>query len=128
MPITFEIDPARGRLRTVVDGSVGVAEVAEHVQALVGGQVAGLPDLIDARPARGPGWYAADVRKAATLIEALGEARSFGPRAIVVSSAAAFGMVRMLSVLLGSRLRLEAFRDVESAEQWLDGAARPDGA
>src|SRR5262249_38833683 len=106
MPITFEIDSARDRLRTVVDGSVTVGEVAEHVQALITRRLESLPDLIDARSARGPGWYAADVRKAATMIEALGGAEPFGPRAIVVSSAAAFGMVRMLSVLLGSRLLL----------------------
>jgi len=37
-------------------------------------------------------------------------------------------MVRMLSVLLDSRMRLEAFRDPESAEQWLDGAAAREGA
>jgi hypothetical protein len=128
MPITFEIDSARGRLRTVVDGSVSVGEVAEHVQSLVSRKLERLADLIDARSARGPGWYAADVRKAATMIEAIGGAEPFGPRAIVVSSSAAFGMVRMLSVLLGSRLRLEAFRDMESAERWLNGAGTTDAA
>jgi hypothetical protein len=36
-------------------------------------------------------------------------------------------MVRMLSVLIASRLRLEVFRDVAAAEKWLDVAAGPAG-
>lgn len=46
-----------------------------------------------------------------------------GPRAIVVSSTGAFGMVRMLSMLLSGRMTIEAFRDVEAARAWLDSRA-----
>ena len=124
MPITFEIDSARGRLRTVVDGSVSVGEVAEHVQSLVSPEA-----RAPRRPHRRP------IRPRARLVrgrrpEGGDDGRGargrgpFGPRAIVVSSSAAFGMVRMLSVLLASRLRLEAFRDV--AAERLAGRRRND--
>jgi hypothetical protein len=48
-----------------------------------------------------------------------------GPRAILVSSSAAFGMVRMLSVLLNPWMPLEVFRDPASAEEWLDLVSPP---
>lgn len=125
MPISFEVDRERRRIRTTAEGSVTVADVAAHLEDLVEQGIETLPELVDARPATRPGWYSADVRKAADLVATLGGSASLGARAVVVNRAAAFGMVRMLSVLLGARLRLEVFRDVTSAEQWLDGAVPP---
>ncbi len=123
MPITLEVDAARGRLRTAVEGPVTVAEAASHLETLVARHLEGFPELIDASRARGPGWFSVDVRRAADLVVAAKGAARFAPRAVVVSTSAAFGMVRMFSVLIGSRLRLEVFRDAESAERWLDGAS-----
>ena len=127
MPISFEVDRERRRIRTTAEGSVTVADVAAHLEDLVEQGIETFPELVDARPATRPGWYSADVRKAADLVATLGGSARLGPRAVVVTRAAAFGMVRMLSVLLGARLRLEVFRDVASAEQWLDGAVRAPG-
>ena len=127
MPITLEVDAARRRLRTAIEGPVTVADVAAHLEDLVERGLETYPELIDATQASRPGWYSADVRKAADLVTTLGGAAPLGPRAVVVTRAAAFGMVRMLSVLLGSRLRLEVFRDVASAQEWLNGAAGSSG-
>lgn len=123
MAISYEVDRERGRVRTRIEGPVTTADVADHVERFVREGLIGLPDLIDAREARGPGWFGADVRKAADLVTTVSEAGAFGPRAIVVSSTAAFGMVRMLSVLVASRVRLEAFRELAAAEQWLEASA-----
>ena len=120
MPITFQLDAPRRRIRTTVAGSVTVDEVATHFAVLVRDQVIGYADLIDARAAKGPGWFSADVRRAAELVRNLGGEGPVGPRAVLVSSAAAFGMVRMLSVLLSPRMTMEVFRDPDSAEKWMD--------
>ena len=127
MPISFEVDRERRRIRTTADGSVGVADVAAHLEDIVERGIESYSELIDATQASRPGWYAADVRKAADLVASLGGAAKLGPRAVVVTRSAAFGMVRMLSVLLGARMRLEVFRDVASAEAWLDGTVPPPG-
>jgi hypothetical protein len=127
LPISFEIDQEKRRIRTTAEGAVTVADVAGHLEDLVERAIEAYSELIDATQATRPGWYSADVRKAADLISTLRGSPKLGPRAVVVTRAAAFGMVRMLSVLIGSRLRLEVFRDVASAEEWLDGAASRPG-
>lgn len=127
MPISFEVDRERRRIRTSAVGAVTVADVAVHLEELVQQGIETYAELVDAREATRPGWYSADVRKAADLVSTLGGSAKLGPRAVVVTRAAAFGMVRMLSVLLSARLRLEVFRDVPSAEEWLNGAATPAG-
>lgn len=120
MPITFSLDEPRRRIRTSVEGSVTVEEVAGHFENLLRDQVVGYADLIDARKAKGPGWFSADVRRAAELVRNMGGGVAVGPRAVLVSSAAAFGMVRMLSVLLTPWMTMEVFRDEDSAGEWLD--------
>ena len=97
-----------------------VEEVAGHFENLLRDQVVGYADLIDARKAKGPGWFSADVRRAAELVRNMGGGVAVGPRAVLVSSAAAFGMVRMLSVLLTPWMTMEVFRDEDSAGEWLD--------
>ena len=127
MPISFEVDRERRRIRTTAEGAVTVADVAAHLEDLVERGIEAYSELVDARQATRPGWYSADVRKAADLVTTLGGSARLGPRAVVVTRTAAFGMVRMLSVLLGARLRLEVFRDVASAEEWLNGPEAPAG-
>jgi hypothetical protein len=95
----------------MVEGRVTVDDVAAHFETLVREQHVGYADLIDARNAKGPGWFSADVRRAAELVRNAGGGGAVGPRAILVSSSAAFGMVRMLSVLLNPWMPLEVFRD-----------------
>jgi len=127
VPISFEVDRERRRVRTVADGVVAVSDVAAHLEDLVARGLESYAELVDARHASRPGWYSADVRKAADLVHTVGGGSQLGPRAVVVSRTAAFGMVRMLSALLGARLRLEVFRDLPSAERWLDGAGPAGG-
>ncbi len=125
MPITYLLDAPRRRLRTAVEGVVTVDDVADHFQALVRERLVGFADLIDARKAMGPGWFSADVRRAAELVRGTRGAGPVGPRAVLVSSSAAFGMVRMLSVLLTPFMAMEVFRDPDSAEEWLDVVSAP---
>ncbi len=125
MPITFLLDEPRRRLRTTVEGPASVDEVASHFQTLVREKLVGHADVVDAREAKGPGWFSADVRRMAELVRTMGGAGPVGPRAILVSSSAAFGMVRMLSVLLNPWMTVEVFRDPASAEEWLDLVASP---
>ena len=125
MPISFEVDREHRRIRTIAEGAVTVTDVAAHLEDLIEQGIETYPELIDATQATRPGWYSADVRRAADLVSTLGGTAKLGPRAVVVTKAAAFGMVRMLSVLIGARLRLEVFRDAASAAEWLNGAAPP---
>ncbi len=125
VPITFLVDAPRRRIRTTVEGSVTVDEVGTHFETLVHDQVIAYGDFIDAQKAKGPGWFSADVRRAAELVRNLRGDRALGPRAVLVSSSAAFGMVRMLSVLLTPWMTMEVFRDEDSANEWLDLVSPP---
>jgi len=129
MPISVTVEKESRRLRTVVEGQVSIDEVTTHFQTLTRDGLAGLPDLIDARPAQGPGWHSPDLRRAADLVSTFASRGPFGPCAVVVSSNAAFGMVRTLSAPLASRMPMEVFRDTAEAEAWLDGVSpRPAGS
>jgi hypothetical protein len=123
VPITFEIDKPRGQIRTTVVGSVTVDDIRTHAEALVRENALGYADLIDARAASGPGLFSGDIRRIAEMVGTLRGDFAMGPRAIVVSSNSAYGMVRMLAALASAWTTIEVFRDWNSAEQWLAGSA-----
>ena len=122
MPITFELDRARGQLRTTVHGSVTVDDVRAHAEALVREKALGYADLIDARAAKGPGLFSGDIQQIAQLIGTLHDDFAMGPRAIVVGTNSAYGMVRMLAALASAWTTIEVFRDWDAAERWLAGS------
>jgi hypothetical protein len=121
VPITFQFDDTRRRIHTTILGAVTLDDVRTYVQALVRANALGCADLIDARATSGPGLFSGDIRRIAQLVASLRGDHAVGPRAIVVTSNAAYGMVRMLAVLASPWAAVEVFREVEPAERWLRG-------
>lgn len=124
MPITFLLDDSRRRIRTTISGPVTFDDVLAHVQVLVRANALACADVIDARATSGPGLFSGDIRKIAQLVGSLRRDHVVGPRAIVVTSNAAYGMVRMLAVLASPWAAVEVFREVDPAERWLRGVTR----
>lgn len=121
MPVTYELDDARHRIRTTCFGEVRLRDVMEHFDALQRDPTR--PDrldvLLDLRDIATPP-EAAQLQAVADRVS-LVEGLVFGACAIVASREAVFGMARMFEVLArGHFAAIKTFRDVKTAEGWLD--------
>lgn len=123
MPFTTEIDHERREIRTRVRGSVTLEDIRSHLdQARSAGALA-YPEIYDAREAE-PHFSPADVRRAVDLLRELRKGSELGPGAIIVGSDLAYGMIRMLEILVEDFLHARPFRTEEEAHRWLDGLKR----
>ena len=118
MPLTFRVDPASGRLFTVAVGKVTLEDVRTHVLHEREEGHLEREEIIDGTGAE-PAFTPADVRTIVTMLRALAESTRLGPTAVLVASDYAFGMVRMIEILLGDVARVRPFRELAEAEAWL---------
>ena len=118
MPITHTIDPEQGRLSATASGCVTLADILHHLneERLAAGL--GFAEVIDGRTGT-VAFSPDDVRKLVDVLRDLGTRQSLGPTAVVVSSDYAFGMMRLLEMLLDDVCRVRPFRDPADAERWL---------
>jgi hypothetical protein len=102
----------------IASGPISYEEVKSHllVERLKGGL--SYLELIDGRDAT-PTWSAAQAREIVELLTTFGRKSPLGPTAVVVSNELAFGMLRMLEILIGDICIVKPFRDYEAAEKWL---------
>jgi hypothetical protein len=123
MPIRYVIDSIRKRVLTHADGLVTFQDLSQHLDAEERDRGLGLPELFDARGATTnltTGQVRTLVQRAA---DTLGRT-ALGPTAIVATNDVVFGMARMYAILTEQAgARVEVFRDVESANRWLDGVS-----
>jgi hypothetical protein len=117
MAITHLLDHGRRELVATASGPVSYEDVRDHL--LVERQEDGLsyPELIDARLAI-PTWSAAEAREIVSLLRSFARKTALAPTAVVVSSDLAYGMLRMLEILLEDVCIVRPFRDYAAAEQW----------
>jgi hypothetical protein len=124
MPITYEIDAPRGRIRTACVGVVTLPQVMAHFDALQ--RDPSRPDRLDVlldlteieTPPQAP-----QIRAVADRVGFL-ENLVFGPCAIVADREVVFGMARMFEVLArGHFAAIRTFRRRAEAEEWLDSGA-----
>ncbi len=76
------------------------------------------PELVDARGA-GIEFTPSEVREVVELLRQLGTESRLGPTAVLVSSDAAFGIIRMLEMLVEDVCEIKPFRDEPEARAWL---------
>lgn len=116
-------DPARGGIRTTAHGIVRFDDLAAHLQALIDGGVARVPQLIDSRDAEHD-LSPSDIRRLVELVGHLQAAHGLSHRtALVVSTPMNFGMARMYGALAHNvDPDFSVFRDLGEAEAWLRGA------
>jgi hypothetical protein len=118
MPIIVNVDHEHAEVRAIAVGAVTFDDVRSHL--LLERHFRGLAykELIDARGA----WISFDegeTRKIAELIQKDGRETALGPTAVVVSDDVAFGVVRMIEVLVEDVCQVKPFRDAEEARSWL---------
>ena len=124
MAWSYQIDPERGIVFSVFDGTTTDADVSAHQKALSADPAfePGFSQLLDFRGVT-------SVRLTAAGVRAVAEAKNFGAgsrRAIVVASNVAYGMARMFEILRDPEPdTVEVFRDLAEARRWLglDGEA-----
>lgn len=118
MPITSSIDHDRRYMVAIASGPITWEEVRSHllVERFEGGL--SYSELIDARAAT-PIWSSNQAREIVELLTNFSRKSVLGPTAAVVSSDIAFGMLRMLEIMIGDICIVKPFRDYEAAEQCL---------
>ena len=123
MPITYEIDLARGRVVTICFGVVRLQEVMAHFDALQadGNRPQRLDVLLDLTKLTSPP-EAPQIRAVADRVALVNEL-VFGTCAIVADREVVFGMARMFEVFArGHFAAIRIFRQRAEAVEWLDHA------
>jgi len=123
MPVSFEIDAARGIVRTVASGRVTYDDLARHLAEEEGDDALGLAELLDGRGAT-TDITPNQVRLLVARTDALVRKGRFGALAIVTDNTFAFGMARMYQILTEPLpVQIGVFRSLDEATAWLSAAA-----
>ena len=121
MPVTYKIDAANSLIRTKCSGLVPVEEVLGHFQTLEKDpECPRIADvLLDLREMlTNPKSH--EIRDVALEIKRVRHSVEFRTCAIVASSDALFGMMRMFEVFVEDYFHeTQAFRSMSEAEAWL---------
>ena len=122
MPVTYEIDAARGLVRTRCTGRLTAADISGHFAALAADPACppGPGVLLDMTGLSAPPDTGL-VRLTSQEVTRVRERVRFGAVAVVVSGLAAYGMARMGQLLMEDQFAAaQVFRDAAAAEVWLD--------
>jgi len=112
------VDVESKKVTTVAEGTVTMPEVRAHLQRERRDLALPYRELIDARRAT-VNLSSAEVREIVELLRSLSRSHRPGRTAVVVSSDVAYGMMRMLQVLVEDSCDVHPFLDLAAAEQWL---------
>ena len=124
MPYRYVIDPAARLITVVGEGPADLAATEAIMRGLPADPAhrADFDALVDARSLD----YTPTFHEAQQIRSVFHEVRDAyrGRIAVVVSGTVRFGVTRMVSQLVeASGIRMEAFRDLESARHWLAGGS-----
>jgi hypothetical protein len=118
MPIILGVDHECKQVDAVAVGPVTYADVENHL--LTEKHFGGLAykEYIDGRCA-GVLFTPAEIRQIVTLLRRLGQESKLGPTAVLVPTNIAFGLMRMLEILVEDVAVVRPFRDEQEARGWL---------
>jgi hypothetical protein len=118
LPIVFTVDHNRREVHSIAIGPITYESIRSHLmQERHWGGLA-YPELVDARGA-GINITSSEVRQIVELLRTMGHQARMGPTAILVSSDLAFGLVRMVEMLVDDCCEVKPFRDEAEARAWL---------
>ena len=80
-------------------------------------------ELIDARNAV-VRLSSSDLQQFVELLRSLARSRRLGPTAVVVSTDVAYGILRMLQILVDDVCVVQPFRELAAAALWLNGGTQ----
>lgn len=118
MGLTSSIDHARHEILATAEGQISYEEIRRHLEEERAAGGLAYAELIDARKAV-PDVSSEDVRRIVEILNALGHGGPLGPTAVVVATDVAYGMVRMLQILVERVCVIQPFREYAAAVQWL---------
>ena len=113
------VDIERNEVTTIAEGTVTLDEVRAHLHREKIDSALPYRELIDARNAV--------VRLSCTELQQIVEllrSRRLGPTAVVVSTDVAYGILRMLQILVEDVCVVQPFRDLAAATLWLNGGTQ----
>jgi hypothetical protein len=131
MPISHRVDRGLGCVFTTAAGELTDQELLDHAQRVEsdGDVDPRFDEVVDLRAVTGFGPSTPTVRETAQLLKTGKRREKQGRLAIVAPSNAGFGVGRMFEALSGSDAeRVQTFRTLPEALDWLGVAAPPDGA
>jgi hypothetical protein len=118
MPIVHTIEHERGRMSVVATGSVTLADILQHLKEERLAAGLGFAEIIDGRTGT-VAFSPADLRSLVEVLRDLGTRQSLGPTAVIVATDYAYGMMRLLEMLVEDVCKVRPFRDPADAERWL---------
>jgi len=118
MGFTYHFDRARNEAFAVAEGTFTAEDMREYVATERRTGSLSHISLIDGRAAT-PDFSAGDVRAIVTTLRELAKDSPLGPTAVVVGSEVAYGMMRMLEILVGEVCVIRPFRDLDEARTWV---------
>jgi deoxyhypusine synthase len=122
VPVTHSMDHERHEMYTMADGQITMDDIRRHLTQEHGDKGLAYRELIEASRAT-VAFSASDVRTTVEVLRRYGREGVLGPTAIVVGNDLAYGMMRMLAILLEGVCELQPFRTRQEADQWLAGAS-----
>jgi hypothetical protein len=118
MGFTHRFERDRNAMFTTVEGPITLQDICAHIEVERIQNGLGCAELIDARGAL-PAVSREDVRTLVELLRKWSGTYKLGPTAVVVSTDLAYGMLRMLDILVETFCVIQPFRDMGIAERWL---------
>lgn len=123
MPITATYDHSHRRVLAVAAGRITLDEIRAHLEEERQEPALVYNELFDARDAL-PDFPPADIRVLVAWIRWLGERTRLGATAVIVDTELAYGMGRMVEMLVEDVALVKPFRDKLDAELWLDAVSQ----
>jgi hypothetical protein len=118
MPVTYALNPERQELFAAASGAITMDDIRTHLTQEHRNNGLAYRELIEASQAT-VAFSTSDVRAAVEILRAYAREGVLGPTAIVVGNDLAYGMIRMLGILLEDICQVRPFRARQDAEQWL---------
>lgn len=119
MAINFHIDKVNRRIYSKATGLVTFEDLLNHIKSEVEPEIASFSEIFDCTDAT-TDLTVEQVRALAEERRHIAQTRSAAPAAVVATNDLFFGMLRMFDMLTETIRPMRVFRDVRSAEQWLD--------
>ncbi|MDJ0788480.1 MAG: hypothetical protein QNK05_16865 [Myxococcota bacterium] len=130
MPISFTIDRSARRIRTRIEGAIFDSDPVEYLRELLAhpDYRPGMSGLVECRDVHLGSVSTPAIRRLADFSRESESLLKNSCVAIVAPQRAVFGVVRMYQFLRDPPYDLSVFRDLASAEEWLDEVAGSGGA
>jgi hypothetical protein len=119
MPITYAVDHELKIVRTEARGPIKVTEIVTHLACQKRDKTLPYREILDVSNVSAPYMTSSQIWQAAQAVLAMTLESRPGPRAILVTNDAVYGMCRMFATLVEETFPIRVFRENEAAEHWL---------